>query len=307
MNKTVVKKQASFEILRYLTGSSLFLLLIINTACKHKQKAMVTDNPVPVVALPDTTNDKCKLPFKSGRNLTNHLREGELDYTYASAKLSCELSVNNGEEESFSISVRCKKDSVIWLHISKLGIDAGRVLITRDSVKLTIGFTEKKYFKGDFTYINQLLHTELDYDMIQGLMFGNSTQFYDDDEKLKPGKDKVNCNYLLSTVRKRHALRIMNGKEQPKESYQTMWLDPNSYKIVMLEFEDVEAKRKFNACYEEFKAVDKFLAPFKLLYTISAEKTIKAEIRYSKITLNEVQKFPFNIPANYAPIEIKRQ
>jgi hypothetical protein len=111
----------------------------------------------------------------------------------------------------------------------------------------------------------------------------------------------------LSTTRKRHALRINNGKEEPKESYQTMWMNPNSFKITMLEFEDVETKRKFNACYDDFKPVDKYIAPFKLLYTITAEKIIKADINYSRININEVQKFPFNIPASYAPIEFKKQ
>jgi len=292
-----------------LSLTKIFILLIcISTfafSCKSKKKAKAVETPI-VVAVDSTVSDKCKLDFKSGKVLAKHMKEKELDFTYAAAKFNCELTLDN-EDHSFNVSVRCRKDSVIWMSISKLGIDAARALITKDSVKITLGLTEKKYFVGDFSYINELLQADLDYDMIQALLFGNSAAFYDEDEKLKPGKDKVNCNYFLSTVKKKTARKINDGAIQPDENYQTMWLNPDSYKIVMLEFEDVKTKRKFNACYEDFKPVDNFLAPFKLTYSITAEKIIKAEIRYSRIILNEVQTFPFKIPASYEPIQINKK
>lgn len=291
--------------MRYLSYRIVFIVLasVVSVSCRHK-KAIVKENP-PVVAI-DTTTEKCRMDFKNGRALSQRMYENELDYTYASAKFNCELTIDN-EDNSFNVSVRTRKDSVIWMSISKLGIDAARVLITKDTVKFTLGLTEKKYFVGDFSYINEKLKTDLDFDMLQALLFGNSAEFYDDDEKLKPGRDKNNCQYFLSTTRKRHVKRIINGVETPKESFQTIWLDPQTFKIVMTEFDDVETSRKFNACYDDFKAVDKFLAPFKMLYTITAEKNIKAEIRYARISINEPQKFPFNIPSSYERIEFKKQ
>jgi hypothetical protein len=280
--------------------------LLTSFSCKSKKKIQKTEDTAVTQTVPDSLNDKCHLDYKNGKALTKLLKENELDFTYANAKFSCDLTIDN-DDHSFSVDVRCRKDSLIWMSISKMGISAARAVITKDSVKFTMGLTEKTYFKGDFSYINQLLHADLDYDMIQALLFGNSAQFYDEEDKLKPGKDRNNCQYLLSTTRKKHALRINNGTEQPKESYQTMWISPNSFKITQLEFNDVEAKRKFNACYEDFNAVDKYTAPFKLLYTITAEKIIKADIKYGRININEPQKFPFNIPSNYKPIEFKKQ
>src|ERR1700741_1846999 len=215
-----IRKQIRFESsvlsLFFMVAVAVFLF----PGCKSKKKIAKNEETPVTQTLPDSLNDKCHLDYKNGKALTKLVKENELDFTYASAKFSCDLSIDN-EDHSFSVSVRCRKDSVIWMSMSKLGIDAGRVLITRDSVKFTMGLTEKKYFKGDFSYINQLLHADLDYDMIQSLMFGNSAQFYDEEERLKPGKDRNNCQYLMSTTCKRHALRINNGVEQPKESYQT--------------------------------------------------------------------------------------
>jgi hypothetical protein len=151
-----------------------------------------------------------------------------------------------------------------------------------------------------------MLHADLDYDMLQALLFGNSADFHDDDDKLKPGRDKNTCQYFLSTVRKRHLKKIISGAETPNESYQTIWLDPASFKIVNLEFDDVKEKRKFTSAYSDFKAVSNYLAPFKLLYTITAEKNIKAEISYSRININEQQSFPFKIPASYERIQFKQ-
>ena len=277
------------------------LVLLTAASCKSK-KSIAKQN---VVTNIDTTVDKCRMEFKTGKALSKRMNDSELDFTYASAKFSCDLTLD-GDEKSFNVSVRCRKDSVIWLSISKLGIDAARVLITKDTVKFTLGLTERKYFIGDFTYINHMLHADLDYDMLQALLFGNSAAFYDDDSKLKGARDKNTCLYSLSTIRKSHLKRITSGQEPADDSYQTINLDPTSFKIVSLDFTDVHTNRKFNAAYADFRQVDKYLAPFKLLYSIIAEKNIKADIQYSKITINEQQSFPFKISPNYERIQFKK-
>jgi hypothetical protein len=282
-------------------ASILFLCAFALTFISCKSKKNLAKQTTQV----DTTVEKCHMDFKTGKALSKRMYDSQLDFVYASAKFSCDLTIDT-EDHSFNVSVRCRKDSIIWLSISKLGIDAARVLITKDTVKFTMGLTEKKYFVGDFSYINQMLHADLDYDMLQALLFGNSASFYDDDDKLKPGRDRNTCQYFLSTVRKRHLKKINNGTENPSESYQTMWIDPATFKIISLEFDDVKAKRKFNASYTDFRAVDKYLAPFKLLYTITAEKNIKADISYGRISINEQQSFPFKIPPSYERIQFKK-
>lgn len=280
---------------------SLIALAIFLSAASCRQKKELAKQQTPV----DTTAEKCRMDFKSGKALSNRMYQSELDYTYATAKFNCELTID-GEEHSFNVSVRTRKDSVIWMSISKLGIDAARVLITKDTVKFTLGLTEKKYFVGDFSYINDMLKADLDFEMLQALLFGNSAEFHDEDEKLRPARDKNNCQYFLSTIRKKRAKRIISGEKPPSESFQAIWLDPSTFKIVMMEFDDVETKRKFTACYEDFKLVDNRLAPFKLLYTVTAEKNMKADIKYARINISEPVRFPFNIPSSYERIEFKK-
>src|SRR5438309_10743284 len=114
---------------RYSIFILSLVLLISLVSCRHKKN--IVKNPVTGV---DTTSEKCRMDFKNGRSLSRRMNESELDYSYASAKFNCELTVDS-EEHSFNVSVRTRKDSVIWMSISKLGIDAARILITKDTVK----------------------------------------------------------------------------------------------------------------------------------------------------------------------------
>lgn len=256
----------------------------------------------------DTMDDKCKLDFKSGKTLVRHMRENEFDFKTMSGKFNCDVSMNE-DEHSINVSVRCRKDSAIWMNMSKATIDILRVLITRDSVKFMVqtsmGGLNKGYFAGDFSYINNALQADLDYDVIQALLYGNSADFLSDSVKLKGGKDKSNCQYFVSTIRKRQLQKVITGNP-PKESVQAIWLHPHTWKIVQLEFDDVDTKRKFNACYEDFQPVENFAVPFKLLYTITAEKNIKAEIRWSRIKVNDEITFPYKVPESYEPLQLKK-
>src|ERR1700752_2399379 len=94
------------------------ILLMFLVSCRQKKNLVKA--PVTVV---DTTSEKCRMDFKNGKALSRRMNENELDYAYASAKFNCELTLD-GEENSFNVTVRTRKDSVIWRAISKLGIEA---------------------------------------------------------------------------------------------------------------------------------------------------------------------------------------
>ncbi len=289
-----------FFLLKVVVGS--VILLTGFSSCKSKKVQQTVEVPA------DTS--RCKLDFKNAKVLERHMKEKELKFKTVNGKFSCDMIMND-EESSFNVSVRCRKDSIIWLNISKAAIDAIRMVITKDSVKMMImtelGGLDKSYFKGDFSYINQKLNADLDYDMVQALLFGNSADFFNDTVNFKAGKDKANCQYLLSTIRKRKLQKIIDGRPS-KISYQTIWLNPETWKIEMLEYDDPDTKRKFNACYDDFQQVDSITSmPYKLLYTITAQKIIKAQLIWNRIKLNESVSFPFRIPDSYPAIEFKKK
>lgn len=277
-------------------------VLLSFSSCKTKRKQQKENVPFAAV---DTTNERCKLDFKNAKALTKYIKENEFTYSWMYAKANVE-SLIDGKEESFDIKVRIRKDSAMLVSIQYLlGIEVAKVLITKDSVKMVV-YPKKQYFKGDFNYINELLHADLDFDLLQAVLFGNSAEFHDDDDKLKPVTDRQNCRYLLSTERKRRLKKITQGQE-PKKSLQVMTLNPETFKILKNEFIDVETNRIFIANYEKYPlAGDSVYAPRHVNIDIVAEKKVNLKIDYVRVEKNTPQKLSINIPAKYEPIPVKK-
>jgi hypothetical protein len=270
-------------------------------SCKSKKHIQQTA----IVQTEDTTG-KCHLSFKTAKSLSKHIKENELQYNWLYTKADVEVNID-GEDHNLDIRVKIKKDSAIWISIQAVGlIDIAKLLITRDSVKMVV-YVKKQYFKGDFNYINQLLNADLDFDLIQAALIGNSADFDDDDNKMKPVIDRENCHYLLSTERKRKLRRITSGQDSLKRSLQTMRLNPENFKIINNDFEDVTTNRSFHAKYANFLASDSVFAPHNVNIEIKAEKKIDLKINYVRIEINQPQKITLNIPKSYEPIPINKE
>lgn len=272
--------------LQCLFAVSVFVLLC--ASCKNQKK--ITLN-----------NGKCILDFKNARTLTANLKAKEFKFNKLNAKLSVDAVIDS-TNNSFTVSLRMKKDSIIWMSISKLGIEGARVIITKDSVKF-LNRLKSQYFKGDYAYISKLLNTELDFEMLQSLLVGNSVEFYNDDDKIKPGVD--NCQYTLGTIRKYKLRKVERGKTL-KESAQSIYLVSETFKVARILFYEFKPDRSFDASFGDFQPTDDSqLFPMQMNYIIKAKKNVNIDLKYSKVLLNEEQSFPFKIPDNYEQIVYK--
>lgn len=278
----------------------MFIMFSFLFSCKSKKHVQKTDS-----TQTEDTVGKCRLTFKTAKSLSKHIRENELKYNWLSAKADAEVNID-GEEHKLDVRVKIRKDSAIWISIQAVGlIDIAKLLITKDTVKMVV-YVKKQYFKGDFNYINQLLNADLDFDLIQAALIGNSAEFDEDDSKMKPVVDRENCHYLLSTIRKRKLRRISSGQDSLKRPLQIMTLNPENYKIISNKFEDVTTNRSFLANYARFNAKDSVFAPHDVNIEIKAEKKIDLKITYVRIEVNQPQKLTLNIPKNYDPIPVKK-
>ena len=165
---------------------------------------------------------------------------------------------------------------------------------------------ENKYFKGDFAYLSKMLNTELDYEILQSLLVGNSVEFYDEIEKIKPGID--DCQYTLGTIRKYKLRKVMEKGKELKEPVQSIYMTPETFKISRILFYEFNPDRSFDARFENFEKKDSTqLFPMKMNYTVRAQKNVSINIEYSKVVLNEELTFPFKIPDNYEQIVFKEK
>lgn len=270
--------------------SALFLtLLLLSAACKTK-KSMVDIK----------RNQDERVDKKNPRTLMKLLKENQFDFNWLSAKFSANM-VLDGNNESFNGVMRIRKDSVIWIIISKMGFEGARVMITKDSVKF-LDKVNKKYFTGTYDTVSKMLHTDLDFEIMQSMLVGNSVEFYEEDEKLWSGKDRDSAQYILSTIRKRKLKRVLKGNEVPKELVQSIWLENKLWKITRIFMTDHNTNRTFDAFYNDFQKTDYALFPFHVKFNIEAERSVRIEFDYSKVILNKPQEFPFTVPESYERI-----
>lgn len=238
-------------------------------------------------------------PIKDKRadSLFSLLKQNEFKFDWLSIKFSAEVSFNK-DNNSFSGNARIKKDSAIWISITPaLGLEAARILVTEDTVKL-INRLATTYFIGDFKYINNLLKTDLDYDMLQSLMIGNDFSSYENDV-FKASID--NKQYLLSTVsRGKLKKHLKNTEDSSHIVMQDIWLDPYTYKITRVHIKELKENKKLEAEYSDFTAVDSMLFPNKVDFLIVNDKTrMEIKIENSRVSISGPLEFPFNISSKY--------
>ena len=244
-----------------------------------------------------------KAPLKEEGSdfLFRKLKEKELKFDWFSAKFSAEYA-NKGKKNSFSGQIRIRKDSLIWISLTPmLGIEAIRLMISQDSVKL-INRLNDTYFIGDYEYVNRFLNTNIDYDLLQSILLGNDLEYYEG-SKFRASIDRG--EYKLSTS-ERLKLRkfVRNNQENLKVFIQNIWLDPENFKITHIDVKEIRRDNiKLESNYSNFEQVGEQLFPRKMKYVIWAENTIKVNADFSKMVVNVPMQFPFKIPASYLPVK----
>ena len=110
--------------------------------------------------------------------------------------IDAKLKVNFDNEktsQSLSVSMKIKKDEVIWLKGSKF-LTVFKAEITPTSVKYYSSIF-KHYFEGDFSLIKTLLGVDMNFQQLQNLFLGQALL---DTTEEKHSVEIVNNRYILS-------------------------------------------------------------------------------------------------------------
>jgi hypothetical protein len=262
----------------------MLTVVMFSAACSPARKAM-----------------KAPIKEEGAEYLFSKLKENELRYDWFTAKFSADYE-NNGNENSFSGQIRIRKDSLIWISLTPLlGIEAVRLMISQDSVKL-INRLNDTYFIGDYDYVNRFLNTNIDFDLLQAFLLGNDLQYYEN------GKFRAVVDgqeYKLSTS-ERGKLRkyVKSSSEKLKIFIQNIWLNPVTFKITHTDVKEIGKDNiKLESSYGEFEQVEGQLFPKKMEYIIRAGNTIRVKAEFSRMGINVPQQFPFKVPSKFSPLK----
>jgi hypothetical protein len=228
----------------------------------------------------------------------NRLKKNELRYEILNIKFNANVILNK-KNFSFSGNLRIKRDSVIWLSLSPaLGIEAFRLMLTPDSVKL-LNRINNTYIASNFQFIYDFFKTTVEFDMLPAFLAGNDFPYYENN-KFKVSID--NQKYLLSTIGRRKLRKIAKNDENMKIFLQNIWLSPETFKITKMAINEIDNNKKLEVNYGDFIVTNNQLFPSLLKFEITGKDHVIINIKYNKVVIDEKVEFPFNVPDKYVKI-----
>ncbi len=214
-------------------------------------------------------------------------------FSYLSAKLSVQYQKGEQEPVRFRAQIRLKNDSIIWMSIvPAMGIEAARVVLTADSVKL-INRIKKNYVLGAYQLLDSLMHTGINYDMLQSLLLGNSVSYPLADSSVTVD----NQQYLLSMKMR---MPVNDSFVGYHTLTQKIWLDPETFNIKELYLGESRMQNKdLYVFYDKYQNIGGITIPLKMQIVINANEKIVINITFKKTEVNIRHRFPFIIPPKY--------
>ena len=191
-------------------------------------------------------------------------------------------------EQSHSVNLRIEKDKTIWLSAT-LGIV--RVKITPTKVSF-YNKLENEFFDGDFSYLSNILGTELDFEKVQNLLMG---QALFDLREAKYDMDVMDENYQLTP-------------KKSMELFQTLFqIEPKNFKMAAQQLSQPLKKRLLEVNYKDYQKINKWVLPNTVLITaIDGNTKNTIDIEYRNIEFDQQISFPYKIPKGYKEIVLNK-
>lgn len=194
---------------------------------------------------------------------------------------------NGSSSQGFSLSFRMEKDKAIWLSAT---MNLAKVYITPERVSF-YNKLDNTYFDGDFTYLSDLLGTELDFEKVQNMLLGQAMFNLKDDSY---NSLVVNNNYQLKPVKDMDFLKLL------------FQVEPANFKMGRQLLSEPEAGRQLEIKYKAYQQVAERVFPEEV--GISARekgRETRIDIKYRNIEFNRKVSFPYSIPKGYREINLK--
>lgn len=103
---------------------------------------------------------------------SNAVRANNVEFRYLSAKGKAQIEQNGNKLPNANLTLRMRRDSVIWISVSVAGFEGVRASITQDSVRV-LNKLQREYYVGDFAYLSRQLNVPVSFAQVQALLLGN--------------------------------------------------------------------------------------------------------------------------------------
>lgn len=294
--------------IRHLTS---IILIVILTSCVVSQGEKVT-------------RKHKKLKGMSDAKLYKETVANYLDYQNINFKKISISYEQEGKKQEFRGSVRMLKDSIIWVSISKLGIEGMRMKLTPDSVAF-IDRLHRKYMLTDYSYFNEHFNLELDFFLIQRMLTNELPEYRiaGNAPFFRNFKGKKTDKHYIFYSRKRKDKKYWKQREAltgiEGNTLEVLRISPDLMRLESIDIYDTQFFKlggqqtvNFNLKYSNYKIYnEKYLFPETITATLQRKLVTASEdiphyekmilaIQINKLAVNEPNlRFPFSISKKY--------
>lgn len=228
-------------------------------------------------------NGTSTLKKLNSKTLVKNHYANTLDFKTLRGRLKIDYTDGN-DEQGYTVSFRMEKDKAIWISAT-LGVVKAYITPTRVSFYNRL---QNEYFDGDFTYLSNLLGTDLDYQKVQNLLTG---QALFDLRKDKYNTVELNNQYQLAPKKANQLFKTL------------LQIEPTNYKVAGMQLTQPEKNRILDVQYKNYQVVDKKLVPNIIdIYVKDKSKTDSIALTFKNIELNKKFSFPYKIPNGFKEI-----
>lgn len=268
--------------MRYLLTICLAAGLL--TACRSTKKIQTAiaqkDTTVAAVNVaPSTESDSAK----AVRNIYRALDSNRIDYRTFTAKINVDYRDAEGKRYDLNTNLRMVKDSAVWISVNAiLGIEAMRMLITRDSVKL-LDKQNKVYTARSIDYLQEVTALPLNLRTVQDLLIGNPVFVDSNVVSLSKGADAIN---MVTLGRWFKTLLTLNAADLTLQRIKLDDADITRSRTAELSYSDYEQRNNMHfATGRRINVVEK--------------KKLDIALNFKQYGFNEEVSFPFSVPRNF--------
>ncbi len=285
MSKIEIILHIQRTMVRHIVFFSVFVLML---ACKSNPSVQVSQtilgDTVVIKSLVDTVKKEVVTAEARVNEEDSKMTADELAFVYLKAKSRVAWKSGNNTD-NYSVDIRIKRDSIIWVNISQAGLTGATGVFNLDHVQLYQKISGE-YYNLTYDSLSTMMGFRIDFRLLQSLVVGN--------QPFKKNNSRVireNENIIIKQDSGRIKIDNMVG--------------PNR-KLKKLLVRDEPSSNKLTLDFEEFTNLNQVIFPFSSQITLDVKNkedkrvTTVIQIKYSKVELLDTPlEFPFRIPAKF--------
>jgi hypothetical protein len=218
------------------------------------------------------------------RNTLEQVKKNTIAFTTFNAKLGVDYKGTDGKGRDVNANIKMYRDSAIWISVNAiLGIEAIRLLVTKDSVKL-LNKLEKTYAARGISFLQEATSLPLDLYTLQSLIIGNPVYLDSNIIRYSTGTGTVSV-VSLGTLFK----NLLTLNEVDKALVHSKLTDTDPFR-----------NRTADLSYAKYESDKGPLFSTERHIVVSERGRLEIKLDFKNYSFNEAVSFPFSVPKNYA-------